>query len=104
MPCVRPPFLQAFCRWRDPDSNRGHHDFQSCALPTELSRRDGLIRVSRATVPAVLRRRAPLLLAALALVAAAAVAVLLLRGGGDDQRKGSARAEPLAYVPAATAD
>jgi hypothetical protein len=26
-------------RWRDPDSNRGHHDFQSCALPTELSRR-----------------------------------------------------------------
>src|ERR687886_733498 len=25
--------------WRDPDSNRGHHDFQSCALPTELSRR-----------------------------------------------------------------
>ena len=30
---------QAFQRWRDPDSNRGHHDFQSCALPTELSRR-----------------------------------------------------------------
>ncbi len=28
-------------RWRDPDSNRGHHDFQSCALPTELSRRAG---------------------------------------------------------------
>src|ERR671926_1277399 len=27
------------CVWRDPDSNRGHHDFQSCALPTELSRR-----------------------------------------------------------------
>src|SRR5215210_1428203 len=27
--------------WRDPDSNRGHHDFQSCALPTELSRRKG---------------------------------------------------------------
>ena len=26
-------------KWRDPDSNRGHHDFQSCALPTELSRR-----------------------------------------------------------------
>src|SRR5581483_5627784 len=25
--------------WRDPDSNRGHHDFQSCALPAELSRR-----------------------------------------------------------------
>ncbi len=31
--------LQDFLRWRDPDSNRGHHDFQSCALPTELSRR-----------------------------------------------------------------
>jgi hypothetical protein len=28
-----------FFEWRDPDSNRGHHDFQSCALPTELSRR-----------------------------------------------------------------
>jgi integrase len=26
-------------RWRDRDSNPGHHDFQSCALPTELSRR-----------------------------------------------------------------
>jgi MFS family permease len=25
--------------WRDPDLNRGHHDFQSCALPAELSRR-----------------------------------------------------------------
>ena len=33
---------QAFPRWRDPDSNRGHHDFQSCALPTELSRRGRL--------------------------------------------------------------
>ena len=33
------PCLQDFCEWRDPDSNRGHHDFQSCALPTELSRR-----------------------------------------------------------------
>src|SRR4051794_29349373 len=30
---------RAFVEWRDPDSNRGHHDFQSCALPTELSRR-----------------------------------------------------------------
>ncbi len=26
-------------RWRGPESNRGHHDFQSCALPTELPRR-----------------------------------------------------------------
>ena len=25
-------------KWRDSESNRGHHDFQSCALPTELSR------------------------------------------------------------------
>jgi hypothetical protein len=24
--------------WRDPDLNRGHTDFQSVALPTELSR------------------------------------------------------------------
>ena len=28
-------------KWRDRDSNPGHHDFQSCALPTELSRRVG---------------------------------------------------------------
>lgn len=26
-------------KWRDPDLNRGHKDFQSSALPTELSRR-----------------------------------------------------------------
>ena len=25
-------------KWRDPESNRGHTDFQSVALPTELSR------------------------------------------------------------------
>ena len=25
--------------WRGPESNRRHHDFQSCALPTELPRR-----------------------------------------------------------------
>src|SRR4051812_33065850 len=35
----KPPASRRFRRWRDPDSNRGHHDFQSCALPTELSRR-----------------------------------------------------------------
>src|SRR4051812_23836860 len=28
---------RALRKWRDPDSNRGHHDFQSCALPAELS-------------------------------------------------------------------
>ena len=39
--------MQGVPRWRDPDSNRGHHDFQSCALPTELSRRNGWIRVAR---------------------------------------------------------
>jgi hypothetical protein len=33
-----PAFMGPCKRWRDPDSNRGHHDFQSCALPTELSR------------------------------------------------------------------
>src|SRR4051812_4387674 len=41
-------------RWRDPDSNRGHHDFQSCALPTELSRRG---RVSLAVPCAQLGER-----------------------------------------------
>ena len=34
-----PALCRHFREWRDPDSNRGHHDFQSCALPTELSRR-----------------------------------------------------------------
>ena len=29
-------YLQAFRGWRDPDSNRGHHDFQSCGAPSEL--------------------------------------------------------------------
>ncbi len=33
--------LILLCVWRDPDLNRGHHDFQSCALPAELSRRSG---------------------------------------------------------------
>src|SRR5437763_15410006 len=35
---VERPLAFAKNGWRDPDSNRGHHDFQSCALPTELSR------------------------------------------------------------------
>jgi transposase len=30
----------ALFQWRDSESNRGHYDFQSYALPTELSRRD----------------------------------------------------------------
>lgn len=29
--------------WRDPGSNWGHTDFQSVALPTELSRRWGVL-------------------------------------------------------------
>jgi hypothetical protein len=37
----RPPERRGLAKWRDPDSNRGHHDFQSCALPAELSRRAG---------------------------------------------------------------
>ena len=28
--------------WRGAESNRRHHDFQSCALPTELPRRGGI--------------------------------------------------------------
>jgi hypothetical protein len=55
-------------------------------------------------VAAVLRRRAPLLLAALALVAGAAAAVVLLRGGKDDKPKRATGAEPLAFVPAGSAD
>jgi hypothetical protein len=30
--------LQEVLEWRDRDLNPGHHDFQSCALPAELSR------------------------------------------------------------------
>ena len=30
--------LQEVVKWRDRDLNPGHHDFQSCALPAELSR------------------------------------------------------------------
>src|SRR5256885_9868986 len=41
------PTSRAFVRWRDPDSNRGHHDFQSCALPAELSRRGGSAMLAR---------------------------------------------------------
>jgi lactoylglutathione lyase len=33
------PVCSAFRKWRGPESNRRHHDFQSCALPTELPRR-----------------------------------------------------------------
>ena len=37
--------------WRDPGSNWGHTDFQSVALPTELSRRCGVLsRISASLV------------------------------------------------------
>jgi hypothetical protein len=57
-----------------------------------------------ATVAAVTRRRATLLAAAVALLAAAVAVVFLLRGGDDDGGRQTARAEPLAYVPAGSAD
>ena len=57
-----------------------------------------------ATVAAVLRRRATLLAAALALLAAVAAVVLLLRGRDDGGTRKVARSEPLAYLPAGSAD
>ena len=54
---LRNPAAIGHCgRWRDPDSNRGHHDFQSCALPTELSRR-GANRLARRGPRLELRER-----------------------------------------------
>ena len=50
--CVDLPVLR---RWRDPDLNRGHHDFQSCALPTELSRRGRAMLASRDRFEAAVR-------------------------------------------------
>src|SRR3954468_1526076 len=43
---ISPPTRKRLCfagllKWRGPESNRRHHDFQSCALPTELPRRAG---------------------------------------------------------------
>jgi hypothetical protein len=55
-------------------------------------------------VAAVTRRRATLLAAAVALLAAAVAVVFLLRGGDDDGGRQTARGEPLAYVPAGSAD
>jgi hypothetical protein len=55
-------------------------------------------------VAAVLRRRASLLVAALALLAGVVAAVLLLRGGDDGGGRKVVRSEPLAYVPAGSAD
>jgi hypothetical protein len=57
-----------------------------------------------ATVAAVSRRRASLLAAALALLAAAVALVFLLRGGDDDEGGRTTRSEPLAYLPAGSAD
>lgn len=53
---------------------------------------------------AVLRRRAPLLVAALAFVAGVAALVLLLRGRDDGGDRRAVRSEPLAYLPAGSAD
>src|SRR6185436_3831724 len=38
-PMTRPGDAPQPARWRGPESNWRHHDFQSCALPTELPRR-----------------------------------------------------------------
>jgi hypothetical protein len=35
--------LQDFYKWRDPDSNRGHHDFQSFAEALRYA--DGQVRI-----------------------------------------------------------
>jgi hypothetical protein len=35
----KPPLCSSFTKWRGWESNPRHHDFQSCALPTELPRR-----------------------------------------------------------------
>jgi hypothetical protein len=55
-------------------------------------------------VAAVLRRRAPLLAAALVLVAGVLAVVLLLRGNDHGGGPRAARSEPLAYLPAGSAD
>jgi hypothetical protein len=57
-----------------------------------------------ATVAAVSRRRASLLAAALVVLAAAVAVVFLLRGGDDGGGRKAARSEPLAYLPAGSAD
>jgi hypothetical protein len=42
-PEARNPAAIGLCaRWRDPDSNRGHHDFQSCGAATEFARFTGI--------------------------------------------------------------
>ena len=80
-----------------PGLEPGHHDFQSCALPTELSRRGGWIRVARigATVAAVPGRRASLIAAAFAVVAAVVVAVAAAARAGTTEalrrRRGPSR-------------
>src|SRR3954467_7215978 len=102
--------LQGLCRWRDPDSNRGHHDFQSCALPTELSRR-GAERVAPHAGPGgptfrAMGRRIGALIA-IAVVAFAALAVVLAKNSGKDDstpktKQSDTRAEALAYAPKAS--
>ena len=62
------PYLQEFSEWRDPDSNRGHHDFQSVYVCTALCRyflTDGLnrrnLRAPGRRKAAVYRRMPPTL-------------------------------------------
>ena len=55
-PGPKPRRYRTFGRWRDPDSNRGHHDFQSCALPTELSRPGRAMLAIRGGTDGVRRR------------------------------------------------
>ena len=49
--------MQELFEWRDPDSNRGHHDFQSCALPAELSRPGGAMLATSGSGAGVPRKR-----------------------------------------------
>ena len=98
--------LQAFRRWRDPDSNRGHHDFQSCALPTELSRRDGWIRVARdrryrgGGARAAASRCSP----PRSRSSQGSSSPCCCCAAATTAAPKAARSEPLAYVPAGSAD
>jgi hypothetical protein len=42
------PAKRRFLQWRDPDSNRGHHDFQSCMVFTATYRH---VREKRINTP-----------------------------------------------------
>ncbi len=44
---------QALFWWRLPESNWGHTDFQSVALPTELKRQPFILKVTNLLIPVV---------------------------------------------------